>query len=266
MCYYMGRRVTRAEYDELVSFAKKVAFLNEELAIYKGFDHNDIPVLRYVPGTKEIEKLTMEWGFLPPKVKSTEAIKNFRFGYKNAEGKYIPGFTTLNATSEELLGKPLFKQAALKRRILVPFEIFYEWRHVQVVGKSGKLLKTPEKFPYMLEMRDKTEPHYFAGIYNETYNEETGVTTNTFAITTTDANSLMRQIHNSKNRMPTILPPRIAEMWLDPNLDDNGILDVANYQLASAELKATPLHQEFLKNPDPHACVKDPRVSELIEA
>lgn len=265
MCYYMGRRVTRAEYNELVAFAKKIAFLNEGLAIYKGFDHNDIPVLRYIPGTKDFEKVNMQWGFLPSKVKNDEAIKRFRFGYKADNGKWIPGYTTLNATSEELLNK-MFKYAALHRRILVPFEIFYEWRHVQVVGVSGKLLKTPEKFPYMLEMRDKSEPHYFAGIYNETFNEETGVTTNTFAITTTDANSLMRQIHNSKNRMPTILPPRIAEMWLDPTLNENGILDVANYQIASAELKATPLDQEFLKNDDPHKCVKDPRVDELVEA
>ncbi len=66
--------------------------------------------------------------------------------------------------------------------------------------------------------------------------------------------------------MPTILPPRIAEMWLDQNLDENGILDVANYQIASAELKATPLDPEFLKNPDPHKCVKDPRVADLVEA
>ncbi len=266
MCYYMGRRVTRTEYDELVSFAKKVAFLNEELAIYKGFDHNDIPVMRYIAGTKELEKLNMQWGLLPPKMKSNDAISKFRFGYKPEGGKYIPGYTTLNATSEELFGKIMFKQAALHRRIVVPFEIFFEWRHVQVVGVSGKLLKTPEKFPYKIEMRDKTEPHYFAGIYNETFNEETKITTNTFTITTTDANSLMQQIHNSKNRMPTVLPWRIAEMWLDPELDENGILDVANYQIASAELKATLLDQDFLKNPDPLRGVKDPRVADLVEA
>jgi putative SOS response-associated peptidase YedK len=262
MCNYMGRRVTRAEYNELVSFAKKVAFLNDELAIYKGFDHNDIPVMKLIPGTKDLETVNMQWGFLPHKMKNDEAIRRFRFGYKPEGGKWIPGYTTLNATSEELLNK-MFKHAALHRRILVPLEWFYEWRHIQVVGVSGKLLKTPEKFPYKIEMRDKAEPHYFAGIYNPTFNEDTKVTTNTFAITTTDANSLMRQIHNSKNRMPTILPPRIAEMWLNPDLDENGILDISNYQVASAEMIATPLHPDFLKNPNPHECVEDARVPKL---
>ena len=40
------------------------------------------------------------------------------------------------------------KDAALHRRCLIPSTGFFEWMHVQVVGKSGKLLKTPEKFPY----------------------------------------------------------------------------------------------------------------------
>jgi putative SOS response-associated peptidase YedK len=42
----------------------------------------------------------------------------------------------------------MYKDAALYRPCLIPMNRFYEWRHVHVVGNSGKLLKTPEKFPY----------------------------------------------------------------------------------------------------------------------
>ena len=60
---------------------------------------------------------------------------------KDDSGKYHKPYITLNATSEELLSK-MFKDAALKRKCLLPVNFFYEWMHVTVVGKSEKLLKT----------------------------------------------------------------------------------------------------------------------------
>jgi putative SOS response-associated peptidase YedK len=204
----------------------------------------------------------MQWGFLPPWLKNKEAADKFRNGYKDVTGKYIRGYTTLNATSEELLGK-MFKDAALHRRCLVPSNGFYEWRHVQVVGKSGKLLKTPERFPYLVQMRDQPE-FYFAGIYNPWTDKDTNTVINTFAIVTTEANTLMKQIHNSKERMPTILPGNLAEAWLYKDLTDQEISDIANYQVASAEMKATPLHKDFLKNANPHEQVHHEGVPDLI--
>ena len=80
--------------------------------------------------------------------------------------------------------------------------------HVRVVGKSGKLLKTKEKFPYLNSHAGMNPEFYLAGVW-----ECLGMilkqndTTDTFAITfTTEANLLMKQIHNSQERMPTILP------------------------------------------------------------
>ncbi|WP_018614383.1 hypothetical protein [Segetibacter koreensis] len=44
----------------------------------------------------------MEWTFLPSYLKNREAVKRFRNGYKNeATGKWVLGFTTLNAVGEE---------------------------------------------------------------------------------------------------------------------------------------------------------------------
>lgn len=250
MCYITGKKISKREYEELLEIAERLGFLSEDLVIYKGFDYNSYSIIRAAAGKHETEIVKMQWGFLPPYLKTTEDVKKFRFGFKDDTGRYHKPYTTLNATSEELLSK-MFKDAALKRRCLIPVNSFYEWMHVTVVGKSGKLLKTPEKFPYLIEMRNEPE-FYLAGIWQPWFDTESKMTTNTFAIVTTTANSLMKQIHNSKERMPAILPGNLAEAWLYNDLTDQEILDIANYQVASAEMKATPLDKEFLKKQYPH--------------
>ena len=52
--------------------------------------------------------------------------------------------------------------------------------HVLVVGKSGKLLKTPEKFPYHIKLRNEEE-FYMAGVWQPVNIIDTGVTINTFS-------------------------------------------------------------------------------------
>ena len=262
MCYTLSKKISTAEHFEMLQGENRYGFLNEELAIFKGFDYNMYPVDRVVENAQRTERVKMQWGFLPPYLKTAEDVKKFRFGYKDASGKYHKGFTTLNATSEELLSK-MYKDAALKRRCLIPTNGFYEWMHVMVVGKSGKLLKTPEKFPYLIQIRNEEE-FYLAGIWQPWYDSETKTTTNTFAIVTTAANTLMKQIHNSKERMPTILPGDVAEAWLYKDLKDEEILDIANYQVASIEMIATPLHKEFFKNQNPHEQVVYNEVPELV--
>jgi putative SOS response-associated peptidase YedK len=262
MCYSTTRKITQPEYLQHLESGSRYAFLNSEFAIYKGFDHNMTLVERRVGDSHTTERVNMQWGFLPPYLKNYEDVKKFRFGYKDESGKYHKGFTTLNATSEELLNK-MYKEAALKRRCLIPVHGFYEWMHVMVVGKSGKLLKTPEKFPYLVQMRNQEE-FYLAAVWQPWFNAEVKMTINTFAIVTTDANTLMKQIHNSKERMPTILPVDLAEAWLYNDLSDQEILDIANYQVASAEMKATPLHKDFLKREDPHEEVIYKEAPELV--
>ena len=262
MCYYNGRKVARDEYSQLIDLERQVAFLNGEFVIEKAFDCGHLPVIKSIAGSRDTERVNMQWGFLPAYLKTQEDVKKFRSGYKDANGKYIKGYSTFNATSEELL-KKLYKDAALHRRCLVPSHGFYEWRHVQVVGKSGKLLKTPEKFPYFIQMRNQPE-FYFAGVYNPWTDRHAGTTINTFAIVTTEANSLMKQIHNSKERMPTILPGDLVEAWLYNDLTDQDVLDIANYQVASGDMIATPLHKDFLKRENPHEAVKYDEVAELV--
>ncbi len=249
MCYYNGVRITRTEYDQIKALGEPVAFLSENLVIYKGFDYGNHPVIRPVAGIHETEHINMQWGFLPSYINTTEKINHFRFGYKDANGKWHNPYITLNATSEQLLDK-MFKDAALHHRCLVPSTGFFEWRHVQVVGKSGKLLKTPEKYPYYIQMKGRAE-FYMAGLWQPITNKDTGETINTFAIVTTEANSLMAQIHNSKKRQPVILPGDLTEAWLYKNLSDQQIMDIANFQASSFDMIARPLHKDFLKRENP---------------
>ena len=262
MCYTTTRKISNTEYFEHLSSGEQHAFLNEGLAVYKGFDFNMHLVDRPVDGKHQTERVKMQWGFLPPYLKTAEDVKKFRLGYKDDSGRYHKGITTLNATSEELLTK-MFKDAALKRRCLIPVHGFYEWMHVMVVGKSGKLLKTPEKFPYLVKMRNQDE-FFLAGVWQPWIDRETKTTIDTYAIVTTNANTLMKQIHNSKERMPTILPGDLAEAWLYDDLSDQNILDIANYQVASAEMIAIPLHKDFLKKENPHEEVVYKEAPELV--
>jgi putative SOS response-associated peptidase YedK len=262
MCYFTTRKISQTEYFQHLESGNNHAFLDPEVVIYKGFDHNMCLVERKVASTHQTERLKMQWGYLPPYLKNYEEVKKFRFGYKDANGVFQKGFTTLNATSEELLNK-MFKEAALKRRCLVPVHGFFEWMHVMVVGKSGKLLKTPEKFPYLIRMRNESE-FFLAAIWQPWFNAEIKMTINTFAIATTSANTLMKQIHNSKERMPTILPGNLAEAWLHHDLSEQEILDIANYQVASAEMIATPVHKDFLKRENPYEEVIYKEAPELV--
>ena len=76
----------------------------------------------------------------------------------------------------------------------------------------------------------------------------------------------MKQIHNSKERMPTILPGDLAEAWLYKNLTVQEIADLANYQVSSIDMIARPLHKDFLKRENPLEEVIYDEVPKLVYA
>lgn len=63
MCYYNGIKVTRDEYIRLKALEKRFAFLNDKLAIHKGFDYGDYPVIKPKTGTHKTERVEIP-GFL----------------------------------------------------------------------------------------------------------------------------------------------------------------------------------------------------------
>lgn len=134
----------------------------------------------------------VQWGLVPAWCRDPEQAEEMRS-------------ITLNARSETAFDKPSFRKAVASRRCLIPADGFFEW---QTTGNR--------KIPWFITLRD-VEIFSFGGIW-ETWEYPGSAPLHTFSLLTTDANPLMAEIHNSKKRMPLILPPEKEELWLRHDL------------------------------------------------
>ncbi|MEP7143656.1 MAG: SOS response-associated peptidase family protein [Ferruginibacter sp.] len=253
MCYYNGVKVIRSEFIRLKSLEKALAnydFLSKPLHI--GFDYSNVPVIKRMEEVEDFDILQMEWGFLPSYIKTREQATKFRMGYKKDNGQFQPPILTLNAVGEELLfPNKMYKDAALKRRCLVLSTGFYEWRHIFPLNKkTGLPLKTAVKYPYHIGLKGK-EYFYIAGIYNPWTDTATGEHIETLALVTTAANTLMKQIHNSKERMPAILTEDLAWEWLFNDLEEKRITEIATYQFPAEQMEACTIGKDFREALEP---------------
>jgi putative SOS response-associated peptidase YedK len=114
------------------------------------------------------------------------------------------GNRLINARAETVADKPSFRAAFRQRRCLVPATGLYEWQ------KQGKY-----KQPYHVRRKDG-EPFAFAGLW-ERWQEPGGEPIDSCTILTTEANDLMRPLHD---RMPVILAPVDYDRWLDQGRHD----------------------------------------------
>jgi putative SOS response-associated peptidase YedK len=253
MCYYNGVKVTRAEFIRLKDLEKVVLnydFLNT--AIINGFDYGKSPVLKKKDGFRDFDIVQMEWGFLPNYVRNREQAQKFRNGYVDSKGKFHPAYTTLNAKAEDLFGRTkMYDDAARNRRCLILSTGFYEWRHVPTINKkTGKPNKTTAKYPYHIGVKDH---HYFymAGIWQPWVDQDTGECSDTLSLLTTNANAVMRVIHNSKERMPTILTEDLAYSWLFDTLTEEDIKEIGGFQLPAEEMQFCTVAKDFREAVDP---------------
>ena len=90
-----------------------------------------------------------------------------------------------------------------------------------------------------------------AGVSREWINQSSGESALTFAIVTTKANDLMKRIHNKKERMPTILPPALALEWIQEDLSEQRINEIAIYQYPGEEMEAWTIAKDFIKTSEP---------------
>ncbi|MBL0146088.1 MAG: SOS response-associated peptidase family protein [Chitinophagaceae bacterium] len=119
---------------------------------------------------------------------------------------------------------------------------------------NGEGINQPEqkenKYPYVIGVND-ADYFYLAGIYNNWTDKSTGENIDTFAIVTTQANELMEVVHNSKKRMPTILPEDEAYRWIMDDLTEPQIKELAAYQLPSEYMYANTIPKDFKLLEDP---------------
>lgn len=148
---------------------------------FNGFAHPQTPIIT----ADDSQYITMgTWGLLPHWAKDKSFQKN-----------------TLNARIETLEQLPSFKDA-IANRCLIPATCFYEWRHEETLKKPYRITSTED------------EIFSFAGIYSDWINPTTGNTQRTYSIITTEANTCMQFIHNTKKRMPVILQRKDENSWL----------------------------------------------------
>ena len=117
------------------------------------------------------------------------------------------GYKMINARSETD-EKPSYRQAFLKRRCLIPMNSFYEWK----ITPEGKL-------PMRIKMKSD-EVFGVAGLW-ETWNAPDGKAVHSCTILTTEANSLVTDIHD---RIPVILKCGNEHEWLNPLIQEKGLL------------------------------------------
>jgi len=112
---------------------------------------------------------------------------------------------TLNARIDTLGEKPSFK-GSINNRCIVLVNGFMEWKWLDLKGK--------QKEKYLLQISN-AECFALGGIYSDWTNKDTGEVIRTYSIVTTEAKGIMREIHNSKLRMPISLFERSEfDNWL----------------------------------------------------
>ena len=121
------------------------------------------------------------------------------------------GSRMINARAETVAQRPAFRDAFRRRRCLVLADGFYEWQRAGSVKKPMRIVMESE------------EPFAFAGLW-AMWRDSEGNRIPSCTIITTEANDLLRPIHN---RMPVILPREMEEFWLDRDVQDVAVLENA---------------------------------------
>ncbi|HEY3324560.1 MAG TPA: SOS response-associated peptidase [Planctomycetota bacterium] len=167
-----------------------------------------VAVIRFDPQAGRRTLTLMQWGLIP----SWASDPNI-------------GSRMINARVETAAEKPAFREAFRQRRCLIPTDGFYEWA------------KLPQgKRPYWIRVRD--QPIFaLAGLW-DCNAKLGGEPILTFTILTTDANELVRPMHD---RMPLIVEPNDFELWLDPNVREPDALKTLLRRYPSEKMVAQPV-------------------------
>lgn len=204
-----------------------------------GYDHGK----NYVITQEKLDEIQQyEWGLIAPWVKDV-AEANIRRKQ------------TLNAKSETVFELASFKGSIKTKKCLVFAKGFFEWRHIN----------TKQKIPYVIGVRkpdapNQFKPFTFGGIYNIWTDKASGEVHETFSIITVPANEMMSVIHNSKQRMPLIIPEEQQWEWLKTT-DEKRIKELM-VPFASEKMLAHPVSKLVSQQKVIRDC---PEITEPVE-
>ena len=183
MCYQT--KITKQKEEIAERFNAEIKALNgyEPIAFCSAFEYPKTPII-----TNEMpNKIQLfNWGLIPNWAEDI-SIRNYTF----------------NARIETLSEKKSFKNV-IQNRCLIIADGFYEW---QWRTKNGS-----KKTKYLITLPNQ-QIFAFAGIYSKWTGFDNTII-NTYSIITTQANKLMSEVHNTKQRMPVILKKEDEQNWL----------------------------------------------------
>lgn len=183
MCGRFTRTKTIQEYAE---------YYDAEVIDEIELDYNITPsdsILAVVAENDQTRHLTwFHWGLIP-------------FWSKGPDKR----FSMINARKESLPQKPAYRTPFKRHRCIIVADGFYEWKQTD----DGKQ-------PYYIKLASE-EPMALAGLWDRWESRETGESITSTTIITTDANKMIRPVHD---RMPAILLPEAFSFWLDPMNED----------------------------------------------
>src|SRR5688572_7149666 len=186
-------------------------FLDRQLEFepsYNAAPTQQLPVFRIGPrGERELR--LMRWGLIP-------------YWAKNA----AIGAKMINARADTVPVMPAFRSAFSRRRCLVPMSGFYEWKR-SATGKT----------PYYVHLLN-SDIFAAAGLHEYWPGKDGAAAVESFTIITTDANALMRSVHD---RMPVILRQSDYDGWLDPENEDVAGLKRLLRPFPAEEMRAYPV-------------------------
>jgi putative SOS response-associated peptidase YedK len=182
-----GRYVRKSTRRELAQwFGIDVSELPEFGPSYNAAPQSIQPIVRLNRDTGQREIALLRWGLIPHWSKDAKI-----------------GYSTINAKAETVTSAPAFREAIRHRRCLVPADAFYEWQK----------LNTKSKQPFAIALQSG-ESYAFAGLWESWRDPETRERLETFTVITTEANELLKPLHD---RMPVILGPQDYQRWLAPS-------------------------------------------------
>lgn len=184
MCYNVQQKATLKELTERFNANFELPQLYVPNDTISGFTFPQLPV---ITSDRQSVFQFFNWGLIPHWANNMDMRKN-----------------TLNARLETIDEKPSFRSITQNRCIL-PITGFYEWKWLDSKGKR--------KEKYFI--KGEGEINALAGLHGIWEDPESNKKVHTFTLLTTEANQLMSEIHNTKQRMPLLLSQHGESAWLD---------------------------------------------------
>lgn len=137
------------------------------------------------------------------KLKNTPDLQWVQWGFVADWMKQPPATLILNARSETVCQKPMFRGAIEQNRCIIPATGWYEWKTIRGVKQPFYMSRDMSKSNISLLA--------FAGIYSR-FMAADGSEIDTMAILTKPAMGMLKQVHH---RMPCLLPQDAYADWLN---------------------------------------------------